>query len=277
MKEKKYSTDYTLTELMLICAARQVRDRDIVFIGTGLPFLACMLAKNTHAPRLVPCSEQGQIDANPLLWRTPRSIGDLAMTAGAMMTTDLLGVMHRLSYGEFDLGFISGAQIDKYGNVNSTCIGDYCKPKVRFPGSGGANAIASFAKRHVLIFVHRKHQFVDKVDYITSPGYFTGPGAREAAGLPAGTGPVAVITTLGLLKFDDMTKEMFLCAVHPNVTVEEVKKNTSWDLKVAKNVEQTEPPTVEEIRMIREELDPFGIYLRREEFQKKAIEFLVNK
>jgi glutaconate CoA-transferase, subunit B len=277
MKEKKYATDYTLTELMLICAARQVRDKDVAFIGTGLPFLACMLAKNTHAPNLVPCSEQGQIDANPLLWRTPRSIGDLAMTAGAMMTTDLLGVMHRLSYGEFDLGFISGAQVDKYGNVNSTCIGNYKKPKVRFPGSGGANAIASFTKRHVLIFVHRKHQFVDKVDYITSPGYLSGPGGREAAGLPEGTGPVAVITTLGQLKFDDKTKEMYLDAVHPKVTVEEVKKNTSWDLKIAKDVKETEPPTEEEIRMIREDLDPFGIYLRREEFQKKAIDFLMNK
>ena len=130
MNKKKYATDYTLTELMLICAARQVRDKDVVFIGTGLPFLACMLAKKTHAPNLVPCSEQGQIDANPLLWRTPRSIGDLAMTAGSMLTTDPLGVMHRLTCGEFDLGFISGAQIDKYGNVNSTVIGDYKKDLV---------------------------------------------------------------------------------------------------------------------------------------------------
>jgi glutaconate CoA-transferase subunit B len=277
MKEKEYATDYTLTELMIVCAAKQVRDGDIVFIGTGLPFLACALAKKTHAPNLVPCSEEGQIDANPLLWRTPRSIGDLAMTAGAMMATDLLGVMHRLTYGEFDLGFISGAQVDKYGNVNSTVIGDYKKPKVRFPGSGGANAISSYTKRHVLIFVHRKHQFVDKVDYITSPGYLSGPGGREAAGLPSGTGPVAVITTLGTLSFDEETKEMYLDAVHPNVKVEDVKNNTTWDLKIAKKVKETEPPSKEEIRMIREDLDPFGIYLKRDEFQKKAIEFLTSK
>ena len=135
MKEKKYSTDYTLTELMLIWR-RQVRDRDIVFIGTGLPFLACMLAKNTHPPHLVPSASRAR--STPILssGAHPRSIGDLAMTAGEMISTDLLGVMHRLSYGEFDLGFISGAQIDKYGNVNSTSIGNYKKLKVRFPGSG---------------------------------------------------------------------------------------------------------------------------------------------
>lgn len=276
MEEKKYSEDYTLTELMIVASSREVRDGDVVFIGTGLPFLACALAKKTHAPNLIPCSEQGQIDANPLLWRTPRAIGDLAMTAGAKMATDLVGVMHRLTYGEFDLGFLAGAQIDKYGNVNSTCIGDYRKPKVRFPGSGGANAIATFAKRHVLIFVHKKHQFVDKVDYITSPGYLTGPGAREKANCPPGTGPIGVITTLGVLRFDRNTKEMYLDTVHPKVTVEEVKDNTTWDLKVAPSVGTTEPPTVEQIRIIREELDPFGIYLRREEFQKKAIEFLTN-
>jgi glutaconate CoA-transferase subunit B len=276
MEQKKYSEDYTLTELMIVASAREVRDGDVVFIGTGLPFLACALAKKTHAPNLVPCSEQGQIDANPLLWRTPRAIGDLALTAGAKMTTDLISVMHRLTYGEFDLGFLSGAQVDKYGNVNSTCIGDYRKPKVRFPGSGGANAIATFAKRHMLIFVHKKHQFVDKVDYITSPGYLSGPGSREKAGCPAGTGPAAVITTLGVLRFDNDTKEMYLDTVHPKVTVEEVKDNTTWDLKVSPNVGQTEPPTVEQIGIIREELDPFGIYLRREEFQKKAIEFLTN-
>ncbi|MHC1724826.1 MAG: CoA-transferase subunit beta [Syntrophobacteraceae bacterium] len=276
MSSKVYSKDYTLTELMIVCAAREVDDGDVAFIGTGLPFLACALAKKTHAPRLVSCSEQGQIDANPLLWRTPRAIGDLAMTAGAKMCTDLVGVMHRLTYGEFDIGFLAGAQVDKFGNVNSTVIGDYSKPKVRFPGSGGANAIATFAKKHVLIFVHRKHQFVDKVDYITSPGYLSGPGARENCGCPAGTGPSAVITTLGVLRFDKDTKEMYLETVHPKVTVEEVKANTSWDLQVAPTVTETEPPTAEEIRIIREELDPYGIYIRREEFQKRAIDFLTN-
>ncbi len=193
------------------------------------------------------------------------------------MATDLMGVMHMLTYGCFDLGFLSGAQVDKFGNVNSTIIGDYYHPKVRFPGSGGANAISTFSKRHVLIMVHRKHQFVDKVDYLTSPGYFTGPGQREAAGCRPGSGPCAVITTLGTLKFDDETKEMYLDTVHPNVTVEQVKENTTWDLKVSPNVGVTEPPTVEEIRIMREELDPYAIYLKREEFQKKAIEFLINK
>ena len=146
MEEKKYSEDYTLTELMIVASAREVRDGDVVFIGTGLPFLACALAKKTHAPNLIPCSEQGQTDANPLLWRTPRAIGDLALTAGAKMTTDLISVMHRLTYGEFDLGFLSGAQVDKYGNVNSTCIGDVQETEGSLPGIGGANAIATFAK-----------------------------------------------------------------------------------------------------------------------------------
>jgi glutaconate CoA-transferase subunit B len=274
---KEYSKDYTLNELMIVCGAREVKDGELAFVGLGLPFLACALAKRTHAPRMIECSEQGQIDANPLLWRTPnRGIGDLAMNAGAKMTTDLMGVMHRLSCGDFDFGFLSGAQIDKFGNVNSTCLGDYCKPKVRFPGSGGANAIATYTKRHMLIFVHDKNRFVNKVDYITSPGYFNGPGGREEAGCPPGTGPAAVITTLGVLRFDKDTKEMYLDTVHPNVTVEKVKENTSWDLKVSPNVKETEPPTVEQIRIIREELDPFGMYLNRDKFQKNAVEFLTG-
>jgi glutaconate CoA-transferase subunit B len=273
---KQYSSDYTLNELMIVCGAREVKDGELAFVGLGLPFLACALAKRTHAPRLIECSEQGQIDADPLRWRTPRGIGDLAMNAGAKMATDLVGIMHRLACVEFDVGFLSGAQIDKFGNVNSTCLGDYSKPKVRFPGSGGAGAISTFTKRHLLIFAHDKRRFVDKVDYITSPGYLSGPGAREEAGCPPGTGPAAVITTLGVLRFEHDTKEMYLDTVHPNVSVEKVKANTSWDLKVSPNVHQTEPPTVEEVRMIREELDPFGIYLRREEFQKRAIEFLTG-
>jgi len=276
MDNKKYAKDYTFQELMIVCAAREVRNGDVSFIGTGLPFLAVALAHATHAPDVVMCCEQGHIGADPLRWRTPRNIGDAAMCAGAKMSTDLMGVMSRLTSGEFDLGFLSGAQVDKYGNMNSTSIGDYHKPKVRFPGSGGANVIATFAKRTVLIFVHKKQTFVEHVDYLTSPGYLSGPGVREKCGMKPETGPVAAITTMGVLRFDQDTKEMYLDTLHPNVELEDVKNNTGWDLKVSPNLSATEPPTEEEIKIIREELDPYSIYLKREEFQQHAIDFLFS-
>ena len=264
MKEKKYSEDYTLIELMTVCGARELKDGEMVFVGTGMPFLAAMLAKRTHAPHLKFLCEGGQYDADPT--HVPYSVGDPVLTPRAAQT-GMIVVTFTLARGEVDVGFISGAQIDKYGNVNSTVIGDYFHPKVRLPGSGGANPIGSFCKRTVIIMLQEKRRFVEKLDFMTTPGYLTGLGAREETGLRSG-GPVAVVSTMGTFRFDPLTKEMYLDTYYPGVTVDQIKENVSWDLKVSQTVHETEKPTVEEIKILRE-LDPEGIFLRREELLKR--------
>ncbi|MBU7046284.1 MAG: 3-oxoacid CoA-transferase, partial [Theionarchaea archaeon] len=158
-------------------------------------------------------------------------------------------------------GFVGGAQIDPYGNLNSTIIGDHDKPKVRFPGSGGANDIGSLVWRTIAIMKHDARRFIEKVDFITTPGYLTGPGARERAGLPPGTGPYRVVTDLALMGFDDSTKRMKLLALNPGVTLEQVKENTGFELIMPDEVDKNEPPTEEELRILREEIDPTKLYI----------------
>ena len=166
-----------------------------------------------------------------------------------------------LQRGFIDVGFLGGAQVDKYGNINSTVIGDYEKPKIRLPGSGGGCEIAALSKRVVIITPHEKRRMVDKVDFITSPGFLAGSDARER--LVSGGGPSAVITTMGVLRFDQLSREMYLDSYYPGLSVDQVKENTGWDLKVSPNVKETEPPTTEEVRILREELDPEGIFLKK--------------
>jgi glutaconate CoA-transferase subunit B len=166
-----------------------------------------------------------------------------------------------LQRGFIDVGFVGGAQVDKFGNINSTVIGDYEKPKVRLPGSGGGCEIAGLSKRIVIITPHEKRRLIEKVDFITSPGFLNGADARERAGL--GGGPSAVITTMGVLRFDGETREMCLASYHPGLSVDQVKQNTGWDLKVSQEVTETEPPTVEEVGILRKDLDPQGIFLKR--------------
>src|SRR3990172_717398 len=195
---------YKRTELMAICAAREIRDGEIAFIGTGLPMLGGMLAKATTAPRCVMVFESGVVDARPK--RTPLSIGDACLVPGSLMLGGLLEVFGLLLQPGFvDVGFIGGAQIDKYGNLNTTVIGDYRSPKVRLPGSGGANDIGSLAKRTVIMLKQDARKFVERLDYLTTPGYLDGPGGRERAGLPRG-GPSSVITDLGLYRFAPATR-----------------------------------------------------------------------
>src|SRR3990172_5728935 len=231
------SREYKLTELMAICAARELKDREIAFIGTGLPMLGGMLAKATHAPNCIMVFESGVVDARPK--RTPLSIGDACLVPGSVMLGGLLEVFGLLMQpGHVDVGFIGAAQIDRFGNINTTCIGDYARPKVRLPGSGGGNDIGSLAKRTIIMMKQDAKKFVEKVDYLTTPGYIDGPGGRERAGLPGG-GPSAVITDLGLYRFDPETKEMILDTTHPGVTVDEIRANVSWEIRVPPRVRTT--------------------------------------
>jgi len=243
---------------MTVTAARELRDHEIVFVGIGLPNLASNLAKRTHAPNLIMIYEAGVIGADPT--RMPLSIGDPCLVSGSQSVCSMFEVFGLyLQAGRIDVGFLEGAQIDKYGNINSTVIGDYRAPKVRLPGSGGACEIASLAKRILIITRHESRRFPEKVDFVTSPGFLRGRQEREQLGLEGG-GPDAVITDLGVLRFDKETGEMMLDSIHPGVKLEDVKRNTGWDLKISKELKITNEPLEEEISILRQ-LDPRGTYL----------------
>mgnify|MGYP001435580699 CR=1 FL=1 len=251
-------TTFTASELMTVHAARLLRDGDVVFVGVGLPNLACNLARRTHAPNLVMIYEAGIIGARPS--RLPLSIGDPTLVTRATSVCSMYDIFTLyLQRGNVDVGFLGGAQIDRFGNINATVIGDYNHPKVRLPGSGGSMEIAGWANRCYIITPHQKRRFPEKVDFATSAGFLNGRAAREASGVRGG-GPQAVVTNLGFLEPDE-SGELVLTAVHPGVTVEEVQANTGWPLKAAANLRVTEPPGEEELRLLRE-LDPQNIYLK---------------
>ncbi len=256
MTELKYSS----AELMIINAARLLRDGDVVFVGVGQPNLACNLAKRTHAPNLVMIYEAGVIGAEPA--RLPLSIGDPTLVSGALSVVSMYDIFSLyLQRGNVDVGFMGGAQIDKYGNINATVIGnDYNHPKTRLPGSGGSQEIAAWANRCYLMTPHQKRRFPEKVDFMTSAGFISGKGDRAKAGL-RGAGMIGVVTDIGFMEPDE-TGELILTALHPGRTVEEAKSNTGWDLKVAPTLKTTEQVTEKELKILREELDPKGIYLK---------------
>lgn len=252
-------TDYSSSELMTVNAARLLRDGDVVFVGVGLPNLACNLARRTHAPHLVMIYEAGVIGAQPA--RLPLSIGDPTLVSGAALVCSMFEVFaFYLQRGYVDVGFLGGAQVDRFGNVNATVIGPYDHPKVRLPGSGGSAEIAAWATRCYLLTPHQKRRFPEKCDFITSAGFLSGRSERERTGVRGG-GPQAVVTDLGILEPDD-TGELVLAALHPNATAAKARENTGWDLKIAPDLRRTEPPAEFELRLLREELDPKGIYLR---------------
>ena len=252
-------TEYTAAELMTINAARLLRDGDVVFVGVGLPNLACNLARRTHAPSLVMIYEAGVIGAQPA--RLPLSIGDPTLVSGALSVCSMYEIFTLyLQRGNIDVGFLGGAQIDRFGNINATVIGDYQQPKVRLPGSGGSMEIAAWANRCYIMTPHQKRRFPEKVDFRTSAGFLSGRAEREAANL-RGQGPQAVVTNLGMLEPDN-DGELTLTALHPKIEVEQVRENTGWDLKVAPQLQATQPPSAEELSILREELDPDGIYLK---------------
>jgi len=255
-------TDYSSSEMMAVAAARLLRDGDVVFVGIGLPNLACNLARRTHAPNLNLVYEAGVIGAQPA--RLPLSIGDPTLVSGAAAVCSMYEIFaFYLQNGKIDVGFLGGAQIDRFGNVNATVIGSYAKPKVRLPGSGGSAEIAAWANRTYYITPHQARRFPEKCDFVTGAGFLGGRAERVAQGLRGG-GPQAVVTDLGILTPDAETGELVLTALHAarGATVEQALKNTGWPLKVADDLKTTEPPTDEELRLLREELDPDGIYLK---------------
>ncbi|MFZ0965062.1 MAG: CoA-transferase [Candidatus Bathyarchaeia archaeon] len=259
---KRYAKpgEFTTLELMAVCGSKQIKNGEVVFIGTGLPLIAAMLAKKTHAPGARIVYEAGFIDSNAI--DIALSIADSRLgyrASAAIGLIETLGLM--LQGGHVDVGFVGAAQIDEYGNINTTYIGSFEKPTVRLPGSGGGNDIVSSAKRIVIIMTHEKRKMVKKLDYLTSPGFLDGPGAREKAGLRGG-GPSLVVTNLCQMDFDPETKKIRLATVHPGVSVQQVLENTSFDLIVPKDVPTTELPTREELVLLRE-IDPHGIYIPR--------------
>lgn len=255
MVEIKYSS----AELMIVNAARLLKDGDVVFVGVGQPNLACNLAKRTHAPNLVMIYEAGVIGAEPE--RLPLSIGDPTLVSGSLSVVSMYDIFSNyLQRGNVDVGFMGGAQIDKYGNINATTIGGYMNPKVRLPGSGGSQEIAAWANRCYIMTPHQKRRFPEKVEFMTSAGFIHGKGSREARGLRGG-GMLAVVTDIGMLEPDE-SGEMILTALHPTKTVEEALQNTGWSLKVADKIRITESITKKELKILRNELDPTGIYLK---------------
>jgi glutaconate CoA-transferase subunit B len=250
---------YSSAELMIINAARLLRDGDAVFVGVGQPNLACNLAKRTHAPNLVMIYEAGVIGAEPA--RLPLSIGDPTLVSGALSVVSMYDIFaNYLQRGNVDVGFMGGAQIDKYGNINATVIGDYAQPKVRLPGSGGSQEIAAWANRCYIMTPHQRRRFPEKVDFMTSAGFLGGRAEREATGVRGG-GMLAVVTDIGLLE-PDVNGEMVLTALHPGKTVEQARENTGWNLKVASELRTTEPVTEKELQILRKDLDPDGLYLK---------------
>ena len=255
MTEVKYSS----AELMIVNAARLLKDGDVVFVGVGQPNLACNLAKRTHAPNLVMIYEAGVIGAEPA--RLPLSIGDPTLVSGALSVVSMYDIFSNyLQRGNVDVGFMGGAQIDKYGNINATIIGGYDHPKVRLPGSGGSQEIAAWANRCYIMTPHQKRRFPERVEFITSAGFIDGRGGREARGL-RGRGMVGVVTDICIMEPDE-SGEMNLVALHPGKTIEEAKANTGWELKIAAQVKTTELVTKKELKILRDQLDPRGIYLK---------------
>ncbi len=250
------AVDYTMQELMVVAGAREILDDDVVFVGMRLPLLAFQLAKDTHAPHAIGIFENGILRDRPA-GDALYTMGDAPNTEGAIWTTSMMDIMALLQNGKVSLGFIGGAEVDRFGNLNTTYIQGNAD-QIRLPGSGGGSDIASLSKRFVIIMKHEKRRFVERVSYITSPGFGDGRGWRKKNGLKGG-GPCAVITTQGILRFDSETKEMVLNSIHPGTSVENVLKNTGWALKCASKVEKTKPPTRSELQIIRK-YDPLGFW-----------------
>jgi glutaconate CoA-transferase subunit B len=246
--------------MMVIAAANALAGVRTVFVGVGMPNVACNLARLTVALDLELVYESGVYDARPA--RLPLSIGDPTLVTGAtsvVSMADLFGLY--LQGGHIDVAFLGGAQVDRFGNLNTTVIGDYAHPAVRLPGSGGAAEIAINAGRVFHMIKLSRRAFVSRLDFVTSPGHLPGVQSREAAGL-RGRGPQLVVTDMALFDFENPEREMQLVSLHAGVSVDDVRAAVGWDLRLAARVGETPPPTNEELRMLREDLDPTGLYSR---------------
>jgi glutaconate CoA-transferase subunit B len=248
--------DYSIQELMIIAAAREINDGELVFVGMRLPITAYGVARLTHAPNAVGLFECGvarYAPASDMLY----TMGDPPNQLNAAWCTGLIPVMSQLQRGRVDAGFIGGAEVDRFGNVNTSYIGDFNKPKIKLPGSGGAADIAAMAGRLLVIINHQKRRLVEKVDYVTSPGYLDGGDSRAKAGL--GGGPAAIITDRGILRPLGALNEMHLASIHDGHSVDEVRDNTGWDLKISPDLVDTPPPTDGEMAALHE-IDKEGFW-----------------
>ena len=250
---------YNPSELLICTAARLMPDKTTAFIGTGIPMLAASLAQRMHAPNLVTIFEFGGTGA--ILEELPIAVGGQNTFHRALAASGICDVVETAQRGFVEYGFLGGAQIDPYGNLNSTVIGDHDHPKVRLPGSGGGNDVGSHCWKTIAILPHDRKHFVEKVDFITTPGYLGGPGCREAAGLPLDTGPYRVVTNLAVLGYHPQSKRMILLATQPRVTVEQVIESTGFELLVAAQLEENPPPTTHELYILRNEVDKNRLYI----------------
>jgi len=251
--------EYKSNELLICIASRQMEDGTSAFIGTGIPMLAAALAKRMHAPNLIPLFEFGGVGGT--LEVLPLGVGDSKTFYKAFAALGICDLMETAQRGMVDYGFLGGAQIDMYGNLNSTVIGPQPKPKVRLPGSGGANDIGSSCWKTIAVMQHTARRFMPKVDFVTTAGYLTGPGAREAAGLAPNSGPYRVVSNLALMGYDEETKRMKLLATNPGVTVQQVVENTGFELIIPDKVGINEPPSDKELTLLRNEIDPGRLYI----------------
>lgn len=247
------------SERMAATAARELRDGEVVFVGIGLPNLACNLARATHAPRLLLIYESGAVGAEPE--RLPVSIGDPSLVTGSLMVCGMADVFQGLlQNGRIEVGFLGGAQIDRYGNINTTVIGDYARPRVRLPGSGGAAEISIHARRTLVVSRLSPRAFPEAVDFITSPGHRMRGRTRAELGLP-GAGPVRVVTDKGVLDADPESGELVLAGLYPGVTADEVRAGVGWPLRSRDRLADLPPPDPRDLQLLREVLDPRGLYL----------------
>ncbi len=244
---------------MVVAAAREIGDGEVVFVGMRLPLLAFSLAKRTHAPSAIGLFENGLVrDTVPPA--DLYTMSDAPNVLGAAWATGLLEVMALLQRGDVDLGFIGGAEVDRFGNINTNVIGSPEAPRTKLPGSGGGADIACLARRLVSLMEHEPRRLRSRVDFVTSPGYGTGRSWRSEQGLVRG-GPAALITTLGVLRFEAESGEAYLASYHPFTSVEEVKSRTGWPLRVGEDCQPTVAPSADELRLIRE-ADPHGFWTR---------------
>jgi glutaconate CoA-transferase subunit B len=247
-------TAFNAQELLAVMASRELRDDTTVFAGVGVPLLAAALARQRHAPQLTMVIEGGIIGPEIAAGKLPISTNEMRAAYRATMLPAITDAFLFAQRGFVDVGFMGGAQIDQYGNINTTVIGDYARPKVRLPGTGGANDIASLCREVIIVTAHEKRRFVPRVDFITSPSWLAGDGSRARSGLLFG-GVSRVVTTLGILGFDPTTRRMRIEATHPGVAAQQIRDNTGFELLDAPHIRVTDPPTASELSMLRA-LDP---------------------
>jgi glutaconate CoA-transferase subunit B len=254
--------DYNVMEMMIVSAARELEDGAVVGVGTGAPCAAAMLAQKSSAPNLVIMFEAGGID--PQLPEMPITVGDSRTIHRATMAGGMADIMEACSRGMVDYTFLGGAQIDMYGNLNSTIIGaDHRFPEVRLPGSGGANDFASFCWRMMVITPQNTKRFVEKLDFVTSPGWLEGGDSREKSGLPPGAGPYRIITDMAIMDFEPESKRMRVISLHPGFDFKYAQENCGFPLLQAPSIAETPRPTEKELRILREEVDPYGFIINR--------------